>query len=160
MFTHQNIHKYTCTSPNGKTHNQTDNILIDRKRYLSILDVQYFRGADCDTDLYLEVAKVRETSAISKQVEQKFHVVIFNLKKLSKLEVIKEYQIKISNSIFNITIDWDFWRNKDPVLPKDALVWFTDGSRANSGTGSGIFGFRPNRSFSFSLGKFATVFQN
>jgi hypothetical protein len=60
MFTHQNIHKYTWTSPNGKTHNQTDNMLIDRKWYLSILDVQYFRGADCDTDLYLEVAKVRE----------------------------------------------------------------------------------------------------
>jgi hypothetical protein len=87
-------------------------------------------------------------------------VVIFNLKKLSKLEVIKEYQIKISNSIFNITIDWDFSRNKDPVLPEDALVWFTDGSRANSGRGSGIFGLRPNKSFSFSLGKFATVFQN
>jgi len=39
------------------------------------------------------------------------------------------------------------------------LTWFTDGSRANSGTWSGIFGLRPNRSFSFPLGKFATVFQ-
>jgi hypothetical protein len=44
------------------------------------------------------------------------------------------------------------------VFPKDALIWFTDGSRANSGTGSGIFGIRPNRSFSFPLGKFAMVF--
>ena len=35
----------------------------------------------------------------------------------------------------------------------------TDGSKANSGTGSGIFGLRPNRSFSFPLGKFATVLQ-
>ena len=45
------------------------------------------------------------------------------------------------------------------MSPEDALIWFTDGSRANSGTGSGIFGLRPNRSFSFKLGKFATVFQ-
>ena len=45
------------------------------------------------------------------------------------------------------------------MFPKDALIWFTDGSRANSGTGSGIFGIRPNRSFIFPLGKFATVFQ-
>jgi len=60
---------------------------------------------------------------------------------------------------FSVIIDWDHWKNKDPVFPEDALIWFTDGSKANSGTGSGIFGPRPNRSFSFPLGKFATVFQ-
>jgi hypothetical protein len=32
MFPHRNIHKYTRMSPDGKTHNQTDNILIDRQR--------------------------------------------------------------------------------------------------------------------------------
>jgi len=63
------------------------------------------------------------------------------------------------SKIFNVIIDWDYWRNKDPAFPEDALVWFTDGSRANSGTGSSIFGLRPNRGFSFSLGKFVTVFQ-
>ena len=63
------------------------------------------------------------------------------------------------SKIFNVIIDWDYWRNKDPLLPEDALIWFTDGSRANSGTGSGIFGLRSNRSFSFPLGKFAKVFQ-
>jgi exonuclease III len=30
MFPHRNIHKYTCTSPDGETHNQTDHILVDR----------------------------------------------------------------------------------------------------------------------------------
>jgi hypothetical protein len=45
------------------------------------------------------------------------------------------------------------------VFPEDALIWFTDGSRADSGTGSGICGLRPNSSFSLPLGKFATVFQ-
>jgi hypothetical protein len=45
------------------------------------------------------------------------------------------------------------------VLPEDALIWFIDGSRAYSGTGVGIYGRRPERSFSFSLGKYATVFQ-
>ena len=56
-------------------------------------------------------------------------------------------------------IDWDYWRNTDPVFSEDALIWFTDGSRINSGTESGIFGLRPNRSFSCPLGKFATAFQ-
>jgi ribonuclease HI len=43
-------------------------------------------------------------------------------------------------------------------IPKDALIWFTDGSRADSGTGSGIFGLRPKGTLSFPLGKF-TSFQ-
>jgi hypothetical protein len=30
MFLHQNIHKYSWTSPDGKTHNQIDHVLIDR----------------------------------------------------------------------------------------------------------------------------------
>jgi hypothetical protein len=58
-----------------------------------------------------------------------------------------------------IIIDRDYWRNKSPVFPEDALIWFTGGSRAYSGTRSGIYGIRPNRSFSLPLGKFATVFQ-
>jgi hypothetical protein len=60
---------------------------------------------------------------------------------------------------FKIIIDRDYWRNVVPVVPGDSLVWFTDGSRMPSGTGSGIFGVRPNWSLSFSFGKFATVFQ-
>jgi len=31
MFLHQNINKYTWTSPDGKTHNKIDHILIDRR---------------------------------------------------------------------------------------------------------------------------------
>jgi ribonuclease HI len=61
--------------------------------------------------------------------------------------------------LFKVIIDLDYWKNKKPVFPEDALIWFTDGSRADSGTGSGIFDLRPNRSLCFPLGKFTTVFQ-
>jgi endonuclease/exonuclease/phosphatase family metal-dependent hydrolase len=91
MFPHRNIHKYTWTSPDGKAHNQIDHILVDRRRHSSILDVRSFRAADCDTDHYLVVKKVRERLAVSKQAARKFDVERFNLKKLSELEVIKEY---------------------------------------------------------------------
>jgi hypothetical protein len=63
------------------------------------------------------------------------------------------------SKIFSVIVHRDYWRNKDPLFPEDALIWFTDGSRADAGTGSGVFGIRPNRSFSFPLGRFATVFQ-
>jgi endonuclease/exonuclease/phosphatase family metal-dependent hydrolase len=58
MFPHRSFHKYTWTSPDGKTHNQIDHILIDRRRHSSVLDVRSFRGADCDSDHYLVVAKL------------------------------------------------------------------------------------------------------
>jgi hypothetical protein len=97
MFLHQNVHKYTWTSPDGKTDNQIDRILIDRRWHSSILNVPSFRGADCDTDHYLVVAKVRERLTVSKQEARKLDVERFNLRMLSELEVRKQYQIKISN---------------------------------------------------------------
>jgi len=67
--------------------------LIDRKWHWSILDVQSFRGADCDTDHYLAVAKVRERLTVSKKVAHKFDGKGFNLRKLNELEARKQYQI-------------------------------------------------------------------
>jgi len=60
---------------------------------LSILDAQSFSGADCDTDHYLEVTKVRERLAVCKQEAQKFQVERFSFRKLNDLEVWKQYQI-------------------------------------------------------------------
>jgi endonuclease/exonuclease/phosphatase family metal-dependent hydrolase len=66
MLPHRSIYK------DGKTHNQTDHVLIGRRRWhSSILHVRSFRGAECDSDHYLVVAKVRERLAVSEQMVKK-----------------------------------------------------------------------------------------
>jgi hypothetical protein len=72
-------------------------VLIDRRWHSSILNVRNFRGADCDTDHYLVVAKVKERLAVRKQAAQKSDGERFNLRKLNDLEVRKQYQIEIKN---------------------------------------------------------------
>jgi hypothetical protein len=86
MFPFRNIHKLTWTSPDGNNHNQIDHILINRGLHSSILDVWLFRAADCDTDHYLVVIKVRDILAVSKQINHRFQTERFNLKKLNEVE--------------------------------------------------------------------------
>jgi len=91
--------------------------LINRRWHSSILDVQSFRGADCDTDHWLVVAKVRERLTVSKQEAQSFNGERFNLRKLNELKARKQYQIEITNkfaALENLSDDEDInraWQN-------------------------------------------------
>ena len=99
MFPHQNIHKYTWISPDGKTHSQIDHVVIDRRWHSSVLDVQSFRGADCDTDHYLVIAKFRERIAVGKQAAQRFDWERFNLRKLNEPEVGNSISLRLQSGL-------------------------------------------------------------
>jgi hypothetical protein len=68
-------------------HNQILHVLMASRRHASLLDVRSFRGADCDSENWLIVAKVGEKLAVSKRSGKKMDLERFNLKKLNEEEV-------------------------------------------------------------------------
>jgi hypothetical protein len=130
MFPRSKIHKYTWTSPEGKMHNQIDHILKDRRRHSSTIDARSFRGADCDTDHYLVVAKVRERLAVSKRAAQEIDSERFNVKKLDEGDVKEQYQVTIRNKFAalenldsgDISRAWDSIRENKHFGPRESRL--------------------------------------
>jgi hypothetical protein len=70
-------------------------IFWQRRRHSNILDVRSYRGADCDTDHYLVVAKVGERLAVNMQRLHRFNMERFNLKKLNEVEGKEQYRVEL-----------------------------------------------------------------
>ncbi|XP_068716885.1 uncharacterized protein [Montipora capricornis] len=59
IFPHKNIHKLTWRSPNGRSLNQINHIIINGKWRRSLKNARVFRGADAASDHNLVVATVK-----------------------------------------------------------------------------------------------------
>jgi hypothetical protein len=119
--------------PDGKTHNQFDHILIDTRGHSSMLDVRSFKRADCDTDHYQMVAKVRDRLAMSKQTWHRVHMGRFYLKKLNEVEGKVQYRVEISSKVaafenleteVDINRAWEIIREKIKISAKESLDYY------------------------------------
>jgi hypothetical protein len=51
------------------------------------------------------------------------------------------------------------WKEGFEPDRKAGLIWFTDGSKTNNGTGAGVYCYGTRLKLNFSLGQYTTVFQ-
>ncbi|PIK44248.1 putative craniofacial development protein 2-like [Apostichopus japonicus] len=58
LFPHNDIHKLTWNSPNGRDKNQIDHLMINGTWRHSLFDVRVMRGADVNSDHHLVVIAV------------------------------------------------------------------------------------------------------
>jgi hypothetical protein len=103
------------------------------RKHSNVLDVRSVRAADCDSDHYLVVAKVRKKLTVNKQRSQIFHVEKFNLKKLNDVEGKEQFCVQVSNGFaaledldteVEINSAWETIRENIKISARESLGHF------------------------------------
>ncbi|KAI5715018.1 hypothetical protein M8J77_009060 [Diaphorina citri] len=96
MFPHKDIHKGTWISPGGKVVNQIDHVLVDSRHRKIIEDVRSLRSAECGSDHYLVLVKVKQRISTSRREKHKVQKKIC-FEKLKESELVDTLREELDN---------------------------------------------------------------
>nr|KAG5686358.1 hypothetical protein BaRGS_026819 [Batillaria attramentaria] len=96
LFPHRHCHKVTWVSPNHRTENQIDHVIVRQRWRSSLQDVRARRGADIGLDHHLVVAKLKMKLSSARKKQQNPRV-RFNVRKLRMVETKEAFQIALQN---------------------------------------------------------------
>ena len=104
LFQHNDIHKGTWRSPDGRTVTQIDHICISTKWNHSLLDIRSFRGADIGSDHYLVRGQLRVKLQAVQKRQSRQHA-IPALEQLRDQSKVEEYTIALSNRFSCLSVE-------------------------------------------------------
>lgn len=117
QYPHKDIHKYTWTSPDGRTKNQIDHIAINGKFRNSITDARTYRGADAATDHNLVMCKLK--LKLSKVKKDKSGVKKYDLRKLQQRSTREKFTLELRNRFSCLQVEDD---ESNAANPEDSTV--------------------------------------
>ena len=98
FFDHKDIHKGTCISPDGRTVNQIDHVLLDGRHKSDLQDVRVYKSANMDSDHYLVVAKLRARIS-NNRYEKGVKTVRYNTEILKEEEIKRRFEVVTNEKI-------------------------------------------------------------
>ena len=124
-FEHKDIYKGTWKDPAGRTINQIDHVLINKRRATIVEDVKTMRGANCDSDHFLIRILIKHRISRAYQKNQTFKL-RWDIQKLDNKETKKkEYQEHITEKLKNIEKKQEVneeWTNIKNVILEAAKI--------------------------------------
>ncbi|KAK9709895.1 Endonuclease-reverse transcriptase [Popillia japonica] len=108
-FKHKEIHQTTWMSPDFKTRNQIDHVLIEYKHQRCITDVRTYRGADAvitklkhASDHFLVITKLKQAVSINTNIRN-IRTTKYNLEEMKDQNTLAKIELQIDSKLTKLT---------------------------------------------------------